>query len=186
MMRYYYRCHDCLSVCATEVDVMPYGSEKVRCSACDGLLESLGQVQRDRLVHFETRSVCDCRCTSARGPKCDCQCGGENHGSGLTVTVTRDAGAVPSVDMLADDRTAQRAAFARATEYRQALESVYNVLRPLREAKRRGEYLSDGDFRRMLSIEYVLRAAYKSRIHKSRIAKLRSVLAQPESAGVLC
>lgn len=25
--------------------------------------------------------VCDARCTSARGPSCDCSCGGKNHGS---------------------------------------------------------------------------------------------------------
>ena len=28
---------------------------------------------------------CDARCTNARGHKCDCSCGGENHGEGWQV-----------------------------------------------------------------------------------------------------
>lgn len=28
---------------------------------------------------------CDARCTNARGHKCDCSCGGENHGAGWSI-----------------------------------------------------------------------------------------------------
>lgn len=29
-----------------------------------------------------TDAKCDSRCTNARGPKCECECGGHNHGAG--------------------------------------------------------------------------------------------------------
>ena len=50
-----------------------------------------------RAVEYKkTRSPrrCDARCLNARGPNCECQCGGVNHGAG-------DAGATP--DMFEDD-----------------------------------------------------------------------------------
>jgi hypothetical protein len=36
------------------------------------------QLLRGRVVATIT---CDARCTTARGPKCDCSCGGANHGA---------------------------------------------------------------------------------------------------------
>ena len=37
----------------------------------------------DRIKGRTTEHVCDSRCTHAKGPNCDCSCGGKNHGSGL-------------------------------------------------------------------------------------------------------
>lgn len=34
---------------------------------------------------IETDSPCDERCTSAKGPECNCQCGGINHGIDYTL-----------------------------------------------------------------------------------------------------
>lgn len=33
-----------------------------------------------RVKGFVTEHVCDARCTSAKGPNCECSCGGKNHG----------------------------------------------------------------------------------------------------------
>ncbi len=31
--------------------------------------------------HYSEAHKCDARCMGAKGPNCDCQCGGENHGA---------------------------------------------------------------------------------------------------------
>lgn len=98
--RWFYRCLDCLSVIAVEQELKPFHWERGiyqvgRCGACNAWLESMGCVDRGRLVRDEVRSACDDRCTSARGPNCDCKCHGKNHGSGLVVTVQVDAGGIP-------------------------------------------------------------------------------------------
>src|SRR5206468_12359849 len=52
-----------------------------QCGICAGRFESMGRVERDRLIHEHIAAVCDERCTSARGPICNCHCGGQHHGS---------------------------------------------------------------------------------------------------------
>lgn len=58
----------------------------------------IGPTRYGRLLTPEERAPCDGRCTNARGPNCDCRCGGVNHGSQRVVTVWRcaDAGRVPA------------------------------------------------------------------------------------------
>jgi hypothetical protein len=106
-MRHFYRCTDCLSVVATVEPIRTYTDARGftrygLCSACDGRIEYMGHVTRDRLVRTSEACACDGRCTNATGPSCDCQCGGENHGSGRTVTVEYDAGGVPRVNVPPD------------------------------------------------------------------------------------
>lgn len=36
-------------------------------------------------AHHRPEVRCDARCTGARGFKCDCSCGGKNHGSGWSM-----------------------------------------------------------------------------------------------------
>lgn len=56
----------------------------------------MGKVgSKNRLMETEERCKCDARCTNARGPNCECSCGGANHGSNKVVTVQRDVGPVP-------------------------------------------------------------------------------------------
>ena len=101
--RQYYRCQDCLGVSALEGSRLAletgWGQLGAACGACGGRQEHMGQVGADphRLVTLTERSVCDERCTNARGPSCECKCGGENHGSRLLVVVTLDAGARPQI-----------------------------------------------------------------------------------------
>lgn len=45
----------------------------------------MGKVDTGRFLQPQYESPCDGRCTNARGPNCDCQCHGANHGSGRLV-----------------------------------------------------------------------------------------------------
>ena len=44
----------------------------------------------ERLVAVTTTVTCDGSCMGARGPNCDCGCGGANHGKSWGVTATRE------------------------------------------------------------------------------------------------
>ena len=55
----------------------------------------MGRVYRSRLVDSAEVPPCDGRCTSARGPSCDCPCDGKNHGSNRVITINRNAGPIP-------------------------------------------------------------------------------------------
>lgn len=111
--RWFLRCKDCCSVLAIE------GKRPtvIHC-ACGGELETMGRVQRDRIVWDAARCPCDGRCTGANGPACDCSCGGENHGSGRVVKYTIDEGkaVIQPVD--------PSVMLARAAEFREVLASV--------------------------------------------------------------
>lgn len=126
--RYCYRCGDCLTV-VFALERVPKGS----CEACGGNIEYLGRVERSRVVQDHEACACDARCTSSTGPSCSCRCGGENHGTGATVTVTTDVGAVPR---FAPKDPAKQ--LARATEYRAAVAAA-----KARLAAHWGGYLAD-------------------------------------------
>ena len=94
--RWFFRCSDCLSVVAADLDAMP--PRTADCGACDGFrtVEVMGRMKRTAIPYLVTgvdeRSPCDARCTHARGPSCDCSCNGKNHGSGLLVEIEHTAG----------------------------------------------------------------------------------------------
>lgn len=60
----------------------------------DGACPSCGLVNSSatRVRGFVTEHVCDARCTGAKGPNCECSCGGKNHGNDFMVGVTADLG----------------------------------------------------------------------------------------------
>lgn len=93
--RAFYRCPDCLVIVTTEKAV-PYGffCDNCKTDLHSARFEFLGTVYQDKLVNLEDRCPCDERCTSARGPNCDCKCGGVNHGAGFD-TVLVEVGGVP-------------------------------------------------------------------------------------------
>lgn len=179
-MRHFYRCADCLSVVATETRV-EYRDERgwLRhglCGACGGRMEYMGQVERDRLVRIEHQCPCDARCTSALGPRCDCRCGGANHGSNRVVAVTVDAGGIPTMHV-------GPKALSKAQAYRQLVNSVRQAIEArygrVIEAKRRGEYLSWPDFSAYLSGTWFVRqlhAAMELRTHAGRNRRLQALL----------
>lgn len=100
--RHFYRCHDCLTVAVTTEKLREVRDERgnyrlALCGACGGHIEYMGVTRRDYLVKQELRCACDGRCTNAIGPNCDCQCGGENHGTGRVVLVDKEHGPIPQL-----------------------------------------------------------------------------------------
>lgn len=87
--RWFYRCGLCLAVCAS---TLPY--QKLACE-CGGEFRTLGKVAFNRLTEEYKGAPCDGSCTHARGPQCDCVCGGKYHGSGMVVQILCDRGPIP-------------------------------------------------------------------------------------------
>lgn len=181
---HFYRCADCLTVvCCDErpASRATRQEDRLRCGVCGGLEEYMGQAgkQPGRLTRTSVESVCDDRCTSARGPHCECRCGGRNHGSGRWVLVTRDVGKAPTVTPRSGREVAT--AKARADEYRAAYSAARARLGwvwGLADRKQAGEHLSDAEFRRYLDGRRhvrALHAAVDARTHKGRLAKLAKV-----------
>ncbi len=110
----FFRCNDCLSVFSLKnVPLWP----RPKC-ACGGGCDWMGNVAQDKLVKLEHRCPCDERCTNARGPSCDCSCGGANHGTKRLVEFTIEVGSVPVARNQPDLAVAEefRAAKKRAHE----------------------------------------------------------------------
>jgi len=166
--RWFIRCTLCLTVAS--VETVP--SADWRCDICDGTIENMGRVEGDRLVRVEERCACDGRCTGARGPLCECACGGVNHGTGRTVLVTIDMGGVPKVKFVDEGK-----ARATAKEYMDTRDAVRAALAVLRTRKAAGNYLAEQDFRRMVSIPATLHKAAEARTHAGRMKTLRAALA---------
>ena len=166
--RYFVRCTTCLAISAVDELPDPY---TWKCGVCDGGIEIMGHVERNRLVQTSYVSPCDDRCCFARGPHCDCQCGGKNHGSKLLVRVTRDVGAVPRVT----PATGREQARINAAEYRALREAAMALLDPLLASKRRG-YLPAAEYDRMRKLQAANRKAHEARTHTARVKALRAVV----------
>lgn len=89
--RYCFKCADCIAVFFIEDDDPNFErtTRQIECD-CGGIASLMGKVHRERVLQEEIVSVCDGRCTSAKGPSCNCHCGGANHGSGAVVKIFRD------------------------------------------------------------------------------------------------
>ncbi len=180
--RHYFRCLDCLSVFAVdgaeclqrETDPQGYRPLILKCGACSGRVEHMGQVAADRLVRYEHRCPCDHRCTNAVGPSCDCRCGGVNHGSGMVVRVVASSEGIPVAQI-------PRASHARmiADEYRAAVAAAKTRIAwayATIEAKRRGEWIrSYADLTAAQRIVEKVSQARAYRTHKRRISALEAI-----------
>ena len=166
--RWFVRCADCLSVAA--VEVVRAG---MLCGLCGGRVEEMGRVTRDRrgmVTAAYDAPACDARCTHARGPSCDCPCGGANHGTGVTVPVVVTEGA-PRVSMPLEGKARRVAA-----EWRAELERV-RATRAGRMslAQRDGAWLGGADYSLVMQYRRVLAHAKGLRTHKGRMAQLRRI-----------
>lgn len=166
--RWFVRCVECLTIAAVTEQPDCYTWQ---CGICKGQIESMGKVERDRLTHTHLGSPCDASCTHARGPRCDCSCGGKNHGSRLVVKIIHDAGPVPIVPMPNPEKAKRIAA-----EYHDARTSALARLDTLLALKRRGVFLPETDFRRLREIQRALAKAHAARTHNARIKTLRAAL----------
>lgn len=177
LTRYFVRCQDCLSVAAVDVPrgtFATYRQSSARCAACNGAIETMGEVHMDRLITRETRCACDERCTSARGPVCVCQCGGKNHGRNVVVEIIHDAGSVPRVQMMRPDH-ARRV----RDEYHEAIARVLATIDGLRARRRNGEYLPAADYQRLNKADRAITKARLARCHRSRMATLHTIAPPP-------
>jgi hypothetical protein len=173
--RYFVRCTVCLAVSA--IDEHP--ASVMQCGVCAGHLETMGRVERDRLVRDEHLCPCDDRCTSAKGPICTCRCNGKNHGSHLLVTVTRDAGAVPTVTPA---RSREQARLF-AIEYRAAREAALTRLDTFTNRRQAAGWLDAADYREHRALSIALRKAHEAREHRARMPTLRAVLPATIATG---
>lgn len=175
--RFFYKCTGCLEVVALpERLAMNYSHSVAVCSSCGQHFEFMGRVHRDRLIQEHQECACDDRCTSARGPSCNCKCGGENHGAGMAgyVTVTTDAGAIPQVTLPSPERAAK--SLAQFTEFQAAIDHVLLICDAYSHRRNRGEFFPRGEFDHWLTLRAALRSARKARSHTGRMKTLRSVL----------
>jgi hypothetical protein len=165
--RWFVRCVTCLAMAA--VDEHP-NTHEWRCGVCQGPIENMGRVERERLIHEHLEAICDDRCTNAKGPICNCKCGGQHHGSHRVVRVVRDAGPVPTVT----PSTGRDQARLNADEYGRYRAAALALLDPLLASKRRG-YLPAGEYDRMRMLQAALRKAHEARVHLTRVRTLLAV-----------
>lgn len=166
--RWFYRCLDCLTVCAADMDIpCGYGQVGCKCGVCGGDMESMGRVERDRMVKDATACACDARCTSATGPKCNCSCGGVNHGSNRVVKIILDQGPVPIMQAPDSDK-----ARSVATEYREAIDTLRAERNAIADRKAAG-WIPRPDFDRWQFLNTIISKAYTSRSHAGRMKTLR-------------
>lgn len=169
--RYYYRCGDCLTPQVVEGTMPASGTT----CACGGKIAYVGAVRRHRVVRLEDHPVCDGRCIGATGPNCDCQCGGDHHGSGRVVTV--EAADLGAARLTAVEAEVQ---IARAVEYRAARDALDSAIRSCRlaaafEARRAGQYVQGGDYQECLHVHERRAHAMGLRTHAGRLRALTSL-----------
>lgn len=168
-----YRCADCLSVLF--VDNAPGQLKDLVCGACGGRMDWQGYVGRQGLYNTYTDSACDFQCTSARGPSCDCKCGGENHGTKRTVLVVVGAGEVPTATPPDASKSALTAAEFRKERdaARARLEAKYATV----NAERAAGFIPRDRFNLWLEGQNAARAFFKAKTGKTnaRIKALRAI-----------
>ena len=175
-MRHYYRCVDCLSVVVADDKIRPvqippsYAYSYGECGACGGRIEYLGEVCRDHWQRRELRVPCDARCTGAIGPHCECQCGGENHGSNRLVEVVVETGKLPRLMVPGD-------AGAKGEAYRELLRAVRSAhdgrFDRVFQLKRNGVYLSPPDWYHFCEGQRFNRRILEARELRSHAARNR-------------
>ena len=101
MNRHFIKCSFCerpLSINAVTREEVAF-ILKQACPLCGELaLRYMGRVQKTSLVRDVVKSACDLRCTNAVGPKCDCVCYNENHGTHRLVVFNKIVGKLEVVE----------------------------------------------------------------------------------------
>ncbi len=170
---HYYRCIDCLSVATSENCF-----RGLECGLCAGPVEYLGQVNGGRIFREETYCPCDERCTSAMGPKCNCACGGVNHGCGLRVRIV-EVGTVKRLDIPETGKARRQVA-----EFRAALSAAAGEIDRLQKLPTIDWGGSRDDVVRLYKLRRAIRLANSRRCHKTRMSDL-ALVAPPAEAETL-
>lgn len=180
---HFYRCNDCLTVVTVDAELpMVYdqktGGKRLTavCDACNGSFEYMGRTigafGRGLERQVGERPVCDGRCTHARGPSCDCQCGGENHGAGVYVPVfVQDS--IPRV--MTPKNAAGKAETYRAlvAEFKATWESEYGAVTRAKYER----YLEPWEFSRFLDGGNMMRAFHRARDLRSHAGRNKAIQA---------
>lgn len=142
---------------------------RATCGLCDGKIEVMGRVKGSGTMVTASHVIpaCDSRCTGATGPKCDCPCGGVNHGTGAIVRVEQTA-TTPRVIMRDREKARQI-----AVEWRAELERVA-ATRPGRLAALSGWLFAD-DYSVVQQYRSIVSNACSLRTHKGRMAALQRI-----------
>lgn len=155
-MRYYYKCSDCIGVWAVNGELI----SGIICD-CNGTWKTMGRVQDNRLVEEKECSVCDCRCTRASGPLCNCICRGVNHGSGRTVLILKDVSGIPKPQGLMENKQER---MQIANQWRQIVSMTENAIN------------SQTDYYKRYKLQETLRKAKTYKLHTKRMESLMEVL----------
>ena len=168
LIRHFYRCPDCLTVSAAEHE--GYGPlYRLTCELCLAHVEHMGHVDRLTPEQVKRRAYvcpCDGRCTGATGPKCECKCGGENHGTNALVAIDTIVGAAPRL-LVKDKATAQRI----ADEWKAAKQSAID-----RIAQFGTGWLDTEAYNRKWALTSTLHKARKLRSHAGRMKALGATI----------
>jgi hypothetical protein len=177
MSKMYVRCEVCLALAVIPKEegmASAINRRNGKCGLCGGKLEYIGKVEGNTWVQKETLCKCDARCTHAKGPNCDCQCGGENHGAGLAgdYEYIKEAGTIKVTPKHDTEKH-----LAMAGEYRSAIESCKaRIARlPGHADHIRGNQIPCGQYWPIIQAYEALNRAAAGKIHKSRMNKLAKI-----------
>lgn len=178
MPRYFFKCHDCLSVIAQEQDTKKTFDVLRPLCACGATepMDCMGRVTTPGYISQDALQVpCNSRCTFATGPHCDCPCNGENHGTGRLVEITKPAEGQPRVKAVDQKALAVAQAFRAAqAQAKAALEAKYRAIIEAKQTR----WLSPHEFQQYLGAAQAYRAYHAARkglIQKTRLAKLEAL-----------
>lgn len=172
LQRALFRCDACLSTLymAGDEDVR----EWMECPICKTGYKMCfeGWLRDGRIKRVVERLACDPSCNHARGVECECPCGGQFHGTGVTVTFRQllDAGNAPEfldIDVEAARRTAQ--------EFIEAARPVRAFIRMTREKMDNKVWIPRPQFDALRAAEAGLARARSLKTQKNRLAVLARV-----------
>jgi len=173
----YYRCRLCLTVYTHRGTPEP-----AFCAGCGGRLEWLGTVAASGVLqktHLDT--ACDFRCTGALGPKCDCSCHGENHGTGLLVETVYAEDRIPRLQPRHPEECV-----ARATEFREALSAAEARIDRRFPGIRERRYIPNTTtWRQAREQVEALSRAKRLKVHSLRLKALGAICPQREEVPVV-
>lgn len=154
--RWFLRCLTCREPWAVDAEHRPgdllLAAVRARCPHCGAIPPTPRSTQGPDLLHGEHEIMgriksgfregkrapakCDARCRNARGPHCDCPCGGASHGLGLLASLASPTtdGAPPALSLVNPPSEKVLARRKANRERRQAARTVKEVARAHREA----------------------------------------------------
>lgn len=168
----YVRCRCCLATSTVEAY-----SANMFCGVCHDAepLEVMGVVTPYGWQKMVDRCKCDHRCTFATGPKCECSCGGENHGAGMLgfVEVVAETGKVSVTANKNKEKHAKNGA-----EFRALCAEVDRVLNAVQgmTAFKKGTWIPRGQWEECSYLRKEFRHARDLRSHSGRVKNLKALL----------